>query len=410
MLKFDKVIALTAVIGVLTVMISSFCLGRRAYYPDNSYKVDLNRVEHVLADGEEVSASDYEYISSVKKYDGGENFFTDSGSYVIREINGTLYRIDYDSTDSCAQKRAILKAEAIIASIFAAVILLLLYIRKNIIKPFVKMSELPYELAKGNITAPLNENKSRYFGKFVWGLDMLREELEKSRNREIERIRDEKTLLLSLSHDIKTPLSAVKLYSEAVSRGLYSDMDKCREAAGNISAKVDEIENYIHEITKNSGAESFDYEINIRDVYLSEIIRSVENTFRDRLAAAGTELRIEKSSDCLLSADPDRLAEVLQNIFDNAMKYGDGKLITVTYSDEENCRLITVTNSGCELPENELPHIFCSFWRGSNAGNKQGSGLGLYICRRLMNDMLGEVFAEIRDQNMVVTVVCPKAN
>ena len=202
----------------------------------------------------------------------------------------------------------------------------------------------------------------------------------------------------------------MKLYSEAVSRGLYSDMDKCREAAGNISAKVDEIENYIHEITKNSGAESFDYEINIRDVYLSEIIGSVENTFRDRLAAAGTELRIEKSSDCLLSADPDRLAEVLQNIFDNAMKYGDGKLITVTYSDEENCRLITVTNSGCELPENELPHIFSSFWRGSNAGNKQGSGLGLYICRRLMNDMLGEVFAEIKDNDMMITVVCPKAN
>ena len=100
---------------------------------------------------------------------------------------------------------------------------------------------------------------------------------------------------------------------------------------------------------------------------------------------------------------------MLQNILDNAIKYGNGKLITISYSDEESYRLITVSNSGCTLPENELSHIFNSFWRGSNTGNKPGSGLGLYICRKLMNDMLGEVFAEIKDNTMCITVVCPKS-
>ncbi|MBP5744104.1 MAG: ATP-binding protein, partial [Oscillospiraceae bacterium] len=122
----------------------------------------------------------------------------------------------------------------------------------------------------------------------------------------------------------------------------------------------------------------------------------------------GTALEISEYRDCMLSGDPDRLEEVLQNIFENAIKYGDGKRIAVSFSDEEDCRLITVSNSGCTLPEEELTHIFESFWRGSNTGNKQGSGLGLYICSRLMQKMGGDIFAETEDGEMKMTVVCRK--
>ena len=410
MLKFDKLIALTAIIGLIVSLAAAFILNKNPQVTTNDYKVEVNRIENELKAGKDVDASEYEHIDSISEYNGEDDFYTSSGIYVIREINGKNYRIDYSNSDNCTQKRSIILTETIIISVFAVMLLLLLYIKFNIIKPFNKLSKMPYELAKGNITAPINENRSRYFGKFVWGLDMLREELEKSKSRELERVRNEKTLLLSLSHDIKTPLSAMKLYAEAVSKGLYNDMDKCLEAAVNISSKVDEIENYIKEITKNSGAESLEYDINIRDAYMSDVIENVKNSFSARLASVGTELIIDNAENCLLSVDPDRLAEVLQNILDNAMKYGDGKLIRLSFSDEENYRLITVTNSGCTLPEKELPHIFNSFWRGSNSENKQGSGLGLYICRRLMNDMSGEIFAETDANTMKITVVCPKAD
>ena len=65
-------------------------------------------------------------------------------------------------------------------------------------------------------------------------------------------------------------------------------------------------------------------------------------------------------------------------------------------------------NSGCTLPETEYPHIFDSFWRGSNAGNNKGSGLGLYICRQLMYKMNGGIFAEIVNGFMIITVIFPK--
>jgi signal transduction histidine kinase len=93
---------------------------------------------------------------------------------------------------------------------------------------------------------------------------------------------------------------------------------------------------------------------------------------------------------------------------ENAIKYGDGKSIGISFSEEDGCTLVTVRNSGCTLADTDLPHIFDSFWRGSNAAKRKGSGLGLYICRQLMHKMGGDIFAEAGDGRMVVTTVFPK--
>ncbi len=96
----------------------------------------------------------------------------------------------------------------------------------------------------------------------------------------------------------------------------------------------------------------------------------------------------------------------LSGLSENALKYGDGRRITVECGSEEDSVLVTVSNTGCTLPEHELEHIFESFYRGSNVGNKNGSGLGLYICKKLMNLMKGGLFAEINGDEMKVTAVC----
>lgn len=407
--KFDRLTVALAAAAILAGVLAFFIIGKSVPETSKAYNIDINRIEQELRSGREVLADDYDYVTEIRRFSGDSELFAEEGRYVVREINGSLYRIDFTEAAEGGSWRPLICTELIIALVFAAALAILLHIRRNIIKPFIRMSELPYELAKGNITAPVNENKSRYFGKFIWGMDMLRQELESSRKSDIERSRNEKTLLLTLSHDIKTPLSAVKLYSEAIEKGLYSDISRCRKAAGSISEKVDEIEKYVREITSGSAESAVEREICIGEVYQSEVLKVVGRSFEPRLAGCGTELEIGEASDCLLSADIDRLVEVLQNILDNALKYGSGSTIKISFSDEENCRLITVSNSGCTLSENELPYIFNSFWRGSNSGGREGSGLGLYICRSLMNDMQGEVFAQISGDIMSVTIVCPKA-
>ena len=134
-------------------------------------------------------------------------------------------------------------------------------------------------LAKGSLTIPLKETKSRHFGKFIWGLDMLREELERSRQQELERAKREKTAMLSISHDIKTPLAAIKLYAKAIAENLYSDVGKQRAIAENINIRADEIERYVSELTSKLSGDFMVFHAESKEVYLSAELSHIFDSF-----------------------------------------------------------------------------------------------------------------------------------
>ena len=237
---------------------------------------------------------------------------------------------------------------------------------------------------------------------------MLRENMEQQKERELNLQREKKTLLLSLSHDIKTPLSAIKLYSKALSKGLYTTHEKQLEIADSINARADEIEGYVTEIITASREDFLSLNVNMGEFYLSELINKISLYYTEKLSLIKTEFEVGSYTDCLISGDLDRSVEVVQNLIENAIKYGDGKCIDIGIAEEDGCILITVANSGCTLQTADLPHIFESFWRGANAENEKGSGLGLYICRQLITKMNGDIYADIKDGFMRVTAVFVK--
>ena len=407
MKRFDRLLFAVPVIILLVIAAADFFL-LRSGNDSRQYLVDANRIEQQIAAGRSPSPDDFGSVTGIRKYDGSSEFFREKGEYLVREIDGVLYRIDYRDDNGTADRSAVFAVNGALLMLLVLIMGVLVYIRQNILKQFAALGDVPFELAKGNLSQPLKENKNRFFGKFVWGLDMLRGELERSKANELDRVRKEKTMLLSLSHDIKTPLAAIKLYSKGLSKGLFGSEEKKLEAAGNISAKADEIEKYLSRMIGSLSSDLMSFETEPRDIYISQVISRVAAYYSDKLAVTGTEFRVDECPDCMVSADPDRLEEVLQNVFENAIKYGDGKCIRMSFSDEEDCRLISVSNTGCTLREEEFDHIFDSFWRGSNSANKQGSGLGLYICQRLMREMNGDIFAEPENGVMRVTVVCRK--
>lgn len=265
------------------------------------------------------------------------------------------------------------------------------------------------ELSKGNLTVPLKEEKSRYFGRFIWGMDLLRENLEENKLKELELQKERKLLLLSLSHDIKTPLSAIKLYAKALSRNLYKSEEKKQEVAEHISEKVDEIETYISEIVKASNEDFMEFEVENREFYIGDVLQAISEYYQEKMKLNQIDFCIKSYQNCLVWGDENRLMEVLQNIIENACKYGDGRKIWLETKRELEEYQITIRNTGCTLEEKELPHICDSFFRGSNVGKERGSGLGLYICRKLMHLMEGELIPNtIKDSQgniMEVTVV-----
>ena len=373
------------------------------------YRVEAERIAYSLERGEEVDLSGYRYVTGYEKLENRndeEEFYDSDNDYLVKSINGEIYRFDYKYDKDETKSRVLLYMNVSLGILFIFVIVILLYIRSRIIVPFESMSHLPEELAKGNITIPLKAQKAGFFGKFIWGLDLLRERLEKGRQQDLETQKNNKSLILSLSHDIKTPLSIIELNAKALERGLYdNNKEKKDRIAGVINEKCGEIKMYVDQIIQASKEDFLELEVHNGEFYLAEVMNSIQSVYADKMELLQIKFKIDEYSDCMLKGDPDRVVEVIQNLLENSVKYGDGKNIDISFSREENSQLITVVNSGCTLTDAELPHIFDSFWRGSNTGSNSGSGLGLYICRQLMNRMGGEVFAEIRDGKMCVTAV-----
>ena len=407
MKAFNRVFTVVVIAIILLFVVVNMILAADKTDGSRQYRVEISRLAREIETNGSADISECEYVTNIERY--GEKFYTSDSDYIIYEINGELYRFDYNSdgyTNKTYLMGGINAVLGVIAILFTAV---LLYIKYAILAPFERLSSLPYELSKGNLTTPIKESKNRFFGKFLWGIDILRENIEQQKQRELEMQKEKKTLLLSLSHDIKTPLSAIKLYSAALSKNLYPDAETQHKIAENINEKADEIERYVSQIITASREDFLSLEVNVGEFYLSEIVEKITGYYSEKLALIKTDFIVGKYKNCLLSGDLSRSVEVLQNIMENALKYGDGRRVELIFPEDDECVQIALRNSGCTLSRDDLPHIFESFWRGANAGNIGGNGLGLYICRQLMRKMNGEIFAEIDGDIITVIAVFARA-
>jgi signal transduction histidine kinase len=409
MKTFNKIFALVVAAVVLLIAVANGVL--LFDHPDSGrpYLVEVSRLSRVIREEglEKADLDACQYVTAIAQY--GEDFYNPQSNYVIREIDGQLYRFDYHAGSNGSKTKMLITVNVMLAAMAAMILGVMLYIKVTILSPFERLKDVPYELSKGHLTEPIQEGKRKFFGKFVWGLDMLRENIEQQKERELNLQRDRKMLLLSLSHDIKTPLAAIKLYSKALSRGLYTDKEKQLEVTQSIHAKADEIEGYVNQIITASREDFLSLDVSVGEFYLSALVENLRAYYTEKLSLIKTEFSVGEYRELLINGDLSRGIEVIQNMVENAIKYGDGKKIGIEFSQEEDCVLVTVRNSGCNLADTDLPHMFDSFWRGSNAQKEKGSGLGLYICRQLMRKMNGEVFAQIQGDDMCVTAVFEKA-
>lgn len=403
MKAFNRIFSVVAVAVILLFAVVNFILAVGKSDGSRQYRVEISRLVHEIETNGSADISECEYVTNIERY--GKDFYGADSDYVIREINGELYRFDYRANGYSNKAHLVGIVNAVLGTMAILFIAVMLYIKFAILAPFERLSSIPYELSKGNLTAPVTETKNRFFGKFLWGIDVLRENIEQQKQRELEMQKEKKMLLLSLSHDIKTPLSAIKLYSAALSKNLYPDAEKQHKIAENINEKADEIEGYVSQIITASREDFFSLEVNMGEFYLSELVEKIAGYYREKLALIKTDFMIGKYKNCLLSGDLSRSVEVMQNIIENALKYGDGRCVNLIFPKDDECVQIAITNGGCTLEKDDLPHIFESFWRGANAKNIRGNGLGLYICRQLMRKMNGDIFAEVNDDIITVTAV-----
>jgi signal transduction histidine kinase len=421
MKKFDKVIAI-AVLVYLVISLGLLALLQGMNNKSSSeYKVEINRIYLGLV--EEVSFTEpdlisYEFIKSVSFLPESAGTSQEETEEFYKSTNGLEYeikpwyngdkllgylRFNYVSRNS--DNSILFRVEFMLFICATIIISVLLYVRNSILKPFNILSEMPYELSKGNLKEELKENKNRYFGKFVWGINVLRENLDYHKIKELKLEKEKKLLLLSISHDIKTPLNTIKLYAKAIEDEVYDTNEKKILAAKQIQEKSLEIENFVKEIIKTSSEDVLEIEVNNSEFYLKDLIDKVIVTYKEKCILKMIDFIVGDYNNKLVKGDLDRAFEVIGNIIENAFKYGDGKEIKISFYEEDYCQLIKIFNSGETISQNEFNHIFDSFYRASNAKDKQGNGLGLYICKYIMKKMDGEIFSECEKEGMSFTLV-----
>ena len=289
--------------------------------------------------------------------------------------------------------------------IFICAFNLLIY--KKIIKPFDELTEYPERLSRGLNTEKLPETKNRFFGKYIWGMNMLGDVLKNERKKNLRLIKEKLTLTSTFAHGIKTPVTNIKLYSNAIETGLYTDdINKSNiEIAKKIEKNADDIQALVTKLLDNSTQSIFEYEPVITDFYLKEIRDTIYKEYDNQIKIKKIPYSIEIKDNPILKTDKAGLLRILFQLIDNAIKYGDGTGIFIKMERQETSFYFSIKNNGKAIEEKEIPFIFNSFWRGSNAQNIEGQGIGLYEAKQIANKLDGDLLVNITENAFEIILI-----
>lgn len=272
----------------------------------------------------------------------------------------------------------------------------LIYINKAVVKPFYHLKEFASSVAAGNLDMPLKMDKNNLFGPFSEGFDIMREELNKSRENERRANNSKKELVASLSHDIKTPVASIKAVSELMYVKATDERQKGQ--IETIIKKADQIDLLISNMFSATMEELKELKVEVKE--------EESTILQDMIDKADYEKKVKATSinPCIIKCDKLRLQQVFDNIISNSYKYA-GTDILINNEIKGRELYITMKDFGNGVDKEQLPLLFEKYYRGDNAKGKNGSGLGLYLSRYFMEKMQGSISGKNLEDGFMITIV-----
>ena len=264
-----------------------------------------------------------------------------------------------------------------------------LYLYIRVIRPFYELKDYSADIAAGNLDKPLKVHRGNYFGEFTSAFDDMREELVRTRTSEKEAVEKNKTIISALSHDIKTPIASIRAYAEAFEANMDSTPEKREKYLRIIMEKCDEVTRLTNDLFIHSISELDKLDVKLESVdIISFVDDKVRHLFVDE---SEVTINLPERERLIITADPKRLLQVFENLKSNAEKYARSKIEITLECKDDNGAVIHFRDFGPGIREEEIPFLTEKFYRGGNAGDENGSGLGLYIVKELVEKMNGSV-------------------
>lgn len=277
------------------------------------------------------------------------------------------------------------------------------YIYFAMLRPFDKLKDFAAKISSGDFDVPLKYERSNYFGEFTWAFDSMRKEISKSRAGEREAIENNKTVIAALSHDIKTPIASIRAYVEGLAANMDNSYEKRERYLSVIIRKCDEVSRLTNDLFLHSISDLDKLKLVPERV---EICSFTERVI-DEISAERDDVNFRKPDfTAFVNIDKNRFTQLCENVINNARKYAKTD-ISVFFTKEEETIALHFRDRGKGIPDENMPFIFDKFYRGSNCGDEQGSGLGLYIVKYIAEKMGGKVVLQNHAEGLEVKLILP---
>ena len=277
-----------------------------------------------------------------------------------------------------------------------------LWIYRSIAVPLVKLKKATKNIKEGNLDFVLEVEGNDEFSQLCQDFEEMRKRLKESTEEKILMDKENKELISNISHDLKTPITAVKGYVEGIMDGVADTPEKMDRYVCTIYNKTNEMDHLINELT-------FYSKIDTNRIPYTFSKLNVEDYFSDCAEELGLEMEtrgielvyanyVEKGVQVI--ADGEQIRRVIHNIVSNAIKYMEKPrgIIQLRVKDVGDFIQVEIEDNGKGIAAKDLPYIFDRFYRTdvSRNSSKGGSGIGLSIVKKIMEDHGGKVWATSR--------------
>lgn len=297
-------------------------------------------------------------------------------------------------------------AQMMLSSAFMLIFIgaaLTMWVYRSVLRPLSRLQEATRSIRDGNLDFTLEVEDDDEIGQLCQDFEEMRIRLKENAEEKLQYDMENKELISNISHDLKTPITAIKGYVEGIMDGVASSPEKLDKYIRTIYNKANDMDRLIDELTFYSKIDTNKIPYTFTKINVNEYFRDCVEEVGLDMEAGGTELGYFNyvEDDVLIIADVEQLKRVVNNIISNSIKYFDKPkgIINIRIKDVGDFIQVEIEDNGRGIAAKDLSSIFDRFYRtdASRNSSQGGSGIGLSIVRKIIEDHGGRIWATSKE-------------
>lgn len=283
--------------------------------------------------------------------------------------------------------------------------------KEEFVNPISELNHSADAIIRGDFSKKIKYNSDTEIGRLCASFEMMRDELKDSIERERSLEDSRKELITCISHDLRTPIASIKAYVDGIMDGIAKDEDSLSRYLNVINKKTQTLTKLINDLFDHCQIELNKLSIEKEEIYSKDFLNHISDELSLEFKNSSQQFEATCMPDVLINIDRLRIEQVIYNLIQNARKYTpDGGKITFGAEIEDDYLKIFVKDTGYGIDSADMPFIFDKFYRGEKMRNsdKGGSGLGLSICKYIVESHDGQIFVESTSKGSIFYFVIPK--